>query len=62
MTHLWPYYQTKNKAFFRDGNKKAVLTRIGNIIEHSGDRINKFLDLNIGETVHIDKFELKYSK
>ena len=60
MIHLWPYYQTKTKAFFRDGNKKAILTIIGNIIEHSGDRINKFLDWNIGETVHDYKFKLKY--
>jgi len=60
MQHLFPYKQTKNKAFFKDGKKKAVLTRNGYNIEHRGDRINKFLDWGIGETVHADKFKFSY--
>jgi len=62
MKHLFPYKQTKNKAFFKDGNKELVVTRKGDNIELKGDKINKILDWDIGETVHADKFKLSYKK
>jgi len=62
MKHLFPYKQTKNKAFFKDGNKELTATRKGFNIELKGDKINKILDWNIGETVHLDKFNFYYIK
>lgn len=61
MEHLFPYKQTKNKAFFRDGKKEIVLTRKGNDITIN-KRTTKTLDWNIGETAHLDKFKITYKK
>jgi len=57
MIHLWPYYQTKTKAFFRDGNKKAVVEMKGNKVKIIGDNMTKILSWNTRKTIHYSKIE-----
>ena len=57
MIHLWPYYQTKTKAFFRDGNKKAVVEMKGNKIKIRGDKMTKILSWNTNKTIHYSQIE-----
>jgi hypothetical protein len=63
MQHLFPYKQTKNKAFFKEGNKEAVVTIKGYNVVQSGDKFrNTTLHIPLKETVHLDRYNLTYKK
>lgn len=58
MIHLWPYYQTKTKAFFRDGKKKAVVEMKGNKVKIRGDKMTKILSWSTGKTIQYSKIKI----
>jgi hypothetical protein len=73
MKHLFPYRQTKNKAWFEHDGKEATVTRKGKELNDEGDLVehweqsgNKMrgvtLLIPLKETVNLDKFKLTYKK
>lgn len=61
MEHLFPYRQTKNKAFFKDGKKELVVTRKSKYhLEGDGDEIDKILDWPVNFTPNLSMMKLTW--
>ena len=63
MEHLFPYRQTKNKAFFKDRKREAIVEINGYDVVQSGAKFkDKILDIPLKETVHLDRYNFTYKK
>lgn len=58
---LWPYYQTKTKAFFKDGPRRfKVIRRSKYKFDIIGDITRKIFYWNLMEKLNQDKVILTY--